>query len=210
MTYLPRLVVTAVFFAVLPAMAGSLDTIKPERVGMSSEGLNDLHNQLQRLVDDDVSAGFQVVVARRGQIVMQDNIGVADTSSGEPITNDTLFRIYSMTKPLVAVAMMMLYEDGKYSLNDPIAKYIPEFEGARVFVGVDDDGQMILEDAVRPPNMHDLLHHSSGLSYGLFSDTPVDQMYRDSGVLDSHETLNSFIGKLANVPLLFQPGTRYH
>jgi len=141
---------------------------------------------------------------------MHDNFGLADKDSGKPVTDDTLFRIYSMTKPVVAVAMMMLYEEGRFSLSDPIAKFIPAFEGVKVFAGMDDDGQMILQDAVRPPVMHDLLQHTAGLSYGYFSDTPVDQLYRDSGVLQSNESLDSFIGKLARMPLLFQPGTRYH
>ncbi len=210
MKYLPRLLVAALLIAAFPALAGSLPVTKPEHLGMSSRALERLHNQLQQLVDDDVSAGLQVVVARRGEVVMHDNFGLADKSSGEPITDDTLFRIYSMTKPVVGVAMMMLYEEGRFSLSDPIAKYIPAFEGVKVFAGMDDDGHMILETAVRPPNMHDLLQHSAGLSYGLFSDTPVDQLYRDSGVLETNGSLDSFVNKLASMPLLFQPGTRYH
>jgi CubicO group peptidase (beta-lactamase class C family) len=210
MKYLPRLVVAAVLITALPALAGSLPITKPENVGMSSQALQRLHDRLQQLVDDGVSAGAQVVVARRGQVVMQDNFGLADKSSGAPITDDTLFRIYSMTKPVVGVAMMMLYEEGRFSLNDPIAKYIPAFEGVKVFGGMDEHGQMVLEDAVRPPNMHDVLQHSAGLSYGLFSDTPVDQLYRDSGVLETNGSLASFVNKLASMPLLFHPGTRYH
>ncbi len=210
MKYPPLLIAAVLLVAAFPALGGSLPVTEPERVGMSQEELDRLHDRLQQLVDDGVSAGLQVVVARRGEVVMHDNFGLADTSSGEPITNDTLFRIYSMTKPVVGVAMMMLYEEGRFSLSDPIAKYIPEFEGVKVFAGIDQDGQMLLEDADRPPNMHDLLQHSAGLSYGLFSDTPVDQLYRDSGVLESNGSLDSFIGKLASMPLLFQPGTQYH
>jgi len=210
MKYLPRMVVAALLIAAFPAFAGSLPMTKPERVGMSSEALDRLHDRLQQLVDDGVSAGLQVVVARRGEVVLRGNFGVADARSGAPITDDTLFRIYSMTKPVVGVAMMMLYEEGRFSLSDPIAKYIPAFEGVKVFAGTDQDGQMLLEDTDRPPNMHDLLQHSAGLSYGLFSDTPVDQMYRDSGVLESNGSLDSFIAKLARMPLLFQPGTQYH
>jgi len=177
---------------------------------MSSEALERLHDRLQQLVDDGESAGLQVVIARRGMVVVQDNFGLADKDSGKPVTDDTLFRIYSMTKPVVAVAMMMLYEEGRFSLSDPIAKFVPAFEGVKVFAGMDDDGQMILQDAVRPPIMHDLMQHTAGLSYGFFSDTPVDRLYRDSGVLQSNTSLDSFIGKLARMPLLFQPGTRYH
>jgi CubicO group peptidase (beta-lactamase class C family) len=210
MKYLPRLIVAVALFTAFSAFAGPLHVTKPERVGMSPEELDRLHDRLQQLVDDGVSAGLQVVVARRGEVVMHDSFGVADTGSGEPITDDTLFRIYSMTKPVVGVAMMMLYEEGRFSLSDPVAKYIPAFEGVKVFAGTDQDGRMLLEDADRPPNMHDLLQHSAGLSYGLFSDTPVDQLYRDSGVLESNGSLDSFIAKLASMPLLFQPGTQYH
>jgi CubicO group peptidase (beta-lactamase class C family) len=210
MNYLPRLIIAALLIAAFPALAGSLPTTEADRVGMSAAALQRLHNRLQQLVDDGVSAGLQVIIARRGEVVMHANFGVADHSSGTPITDDTLFRIYSMTKPVIGVAIMMLYEEGRFSLSDPIANYIPAFEGVQVFAGMDDDGQMILEDAVRPPNMHDLLQHTAGLSYGIFSDTPVDKLYRDTGVLESEGSLGTFIEKLASMPLLYQPGTRYH
>ena len=204
------LFILATLIIAIPASAGSLHTTKAERVGMSSEMLQRLEEKLQGLVDDEVSAGFQVVIARRGKVVFQESFGVADKSSGKAITDDTLFRIYSMTKPLVGVAMMILYEEGQYSLSDPVAKYIPAFEGIRVFAGEDDSGEMILEDAVRPPSMHDLLQHSAGLTYGVFSDTPVDKMYLDKLFVDLDVPLQSFIENLAGIPLLYQPGTRYN
>jgi len=210
MAYRLSLFVVVTLFAAAPAPAGSLHTTTPERVGMSSGMLQQLDHKLQQLVVEENSAGFQVVIARRGKVVFQESFGVADKDTGEAINDDTLFRIYSMTKPLVGVAMMILYEEGKFSLSDPVAKYIPAFEGARVFVGEDDSGQVILEDAVRPPTMHDLLQHTAGLSYGVFSDTPVDRMYRETLFTDLDTSLESFVEKLAGIPLLYQPGTRYY
>jgi CubicO group peptidase (beta-lactamase class C family) len=210
MAYRLSLFIVVTLLGATPAPAGSLHTTTPERVGMSSGMLQQLDDKLQQLVADENSAGFQVVIARRGKVVFQKSFGVADKDTGHAITDDTLFRIYSMTKPLVGVAMMILYEEGKFSLSDPAAQYIPAFEGARVFVGEDDAGQMILEDAVRPPSMHDLLQHTAGLSYGVFSDTPVDRMYREILFADLDVSLGTFVATLAGIPLLYQPGTRYY
>ena len=121
MNYLPRLIIAALLIAAFPALAGSLPTTVADRVGMSAAALEGLHNRLQQLVDDGVSAGLQVVIARRGEVVMHANFGIADHSSGTPITDDTVFGIYSMTKPVIGVAMMMLYEEGRFSHSDPIA-----------------------------------------------------------------------------------------
>lgn len=203
------LVIAALSLIAFQAWAGSLKTTKPERVGMSSAQLDRLHDRLQQLVDEKASAGFQILVSRHGRVVMHENYGVTDLGSGTPVADDTLYRIYSMTKPIVAVAMMVLYEEGKYSLADPVANYIPEFEGAKVFVGLDDTGEMILEEAVRPPTIHDLFQHTAGLSYGIFSDTHVDKLYRESGIFDRGRSLKDLIGELASMPLLYQPGTRY-
>jgi len=205
-----RCVIAAIALLALDVLAGSVETTRPERVGMSEQQLERLHSRLQQMVDDEASAGFQILVSRHGRVVMHRNYGVTDIESRTPVTDDTLYRIYSMTKPVVAVAMMVLYEEGKYSLQDPVAKYIPEFEGAKVFAGVDDAGEMILEDALRPPTIHDLLQHTAGLSYGIFSDTPVDKLYRESAIFDTDRPLKELIAELASMPLLFQPGTEYH
>src|ERR1017187_1652799 len=118
-----------------------------------------------------------------------------DLASGAPMEKDAIFRIYSMTKPITGVAMMILYEQGKWSPGDPIAKYIPEFAGLKVFKGMDSGGKAIVEDPVHAPNMAELMSHTAGFTYGIFGDTPVDKMYRDSAVLDSGN-LQQMIDKL--------------
>ena len=189
--------------------AAPAEIVPAESVGMSSERLEILRQRLQREIDDERTGGFQVLIARHGKVVMHENLGYADVEDKTPITDDTLFRIYSMTKPIVGVAMLMLYEEGLYSLSDPIAMHIPEFADLKVFAGHDDDGQMILEEPRRPPTIDDLMQHTAGFTYGIFSDTPVDRMYRESGVPGYDDSTETLIGKLAAMPLAFHPGERF-
>lgn len=192
------------------ANAAPLDLARPEDVGMSSERLVHLKHYLQGLVDDEETGGIQVLISRRGRVIMYENLGLADVEENTPVTDATLFRIYSMTKPVVAVAMMMLYEEGHYSLDDPLEKYIPEFADLQVYAGEDDDGNMQLEPMHRAPTVHDLLQHTAGFTYGVFGDTPVDKLYREKDLTVPDQALPDFIDKLASVPLLYQPGTRWH
>jgi CubicO group peptidase (beta-lactamase class C family) len=123
------------------------------------------------------------------------------------MTKDTIFRDYSMTKPTTGVAMMILYEQGKWLPSDPISKFIPEFAHLKVFNGFDANGKMLLADPVHPPTMRELMTHTAGFTYGQ-ADTPVDQLYKQ---LDpSHApNLQGMIERLAKIPLLYQPGTRW-
>jgi CubicO group peptidase (beta-lactamase class C family) len=116
-----------------------------------------------------------------------------------------IFRDFSMTKPITGVAMMILYEQGKWLPSDPIAKFIPEFAHLKVYKGVDSSGNLILTDPDHPPTMRELMTHTAGFTYGFFGDTPVDKMYRDGNLLAS-ANLQEFIEKLAKIPLLYQPG----
>jgi len=193
----------------LTALAGSLDVVRPELVGMSSERLDRVRIEFQALVDQGESSGYQIVVARRGKVVLHESMGTLNIETGVPVTNDSLFRIFSMTKPIVATAMMILYEEGRFSLSDPITKYIPEFKDLKVYAGLDEAGEMILEDPKRPPQIHDLLQHTAGFTYGIFGDTPVDKLYRDANLLDQTLPLSDMIQKLAGIPLMFQPGEQY-
>jgi CubicO group peptidase (beta-lactamase class C family) len=130
--------------------------------------------------------------------------GQRDIASGAPMTKDTIFRDYSMTKPVTGVAMMILYEQGKWLPSDPISKFIPEFAHLKVFKGRRCRRQMILVDPDHAPTMRELMTHTAGFSYG-FGKTPVDAMYRDLKVMQS-KNLQEMIDKLAKIPLLYQPG----
>jgi CubicO group peptidase (beta-lactamase class C family) len=128
-----------------------------------------------------------------------------------PLSSRTpIYLIYSMSKPITGVAMMMLYEEGKWRLNDPATKFIPEFENLQVYAGDGADGEPLLEDSNRSMTIRELMTHSSGLAYGLGSGNVVDRMYRESGLLDfRNKPLQSMIDTLAETPLLYQPGERW-
>src|SRR5271163_2970751 len=181
---------------------------KPESLGFSSELLDPLHAQMQQLADQKQLAGVVTLLARHGQVAELRAYGKKDLASGTPMTTDTIFRIFSMTKPVTGVAMMMLYEEGKWLPKDPISKYIPEFAHLKVFKGVDANGKMILEDPVHPPTMGELMTHTAGFTYGVFGDGPVDKLYQSTGVMQS-KSLQDMIDKLAKIPLLYQPGSRW-
>ncbi|HEY1160851.1 MAG TPA: serine hydrolase domain-containing protein, partial [Terracidiphilus sp.] len=182
-----------------------LTVIKPETVGFSSERLERLHALMQQAVDQKEIAGIVTILARHGKVIDYRNYGQRDMASGAPMTKDVIFRDYSMTKPVTGVAMMILYEQGKWLPSDPIAKFIPEFAHLKVFKGVDADGKMILVDPDHAPTMRELLSHTAGFTYGFFGSTPVDTMYRDAHLFES-KNLQEFIEKLATLPLLYQPG----
>jgi CubicO group peptidase (beta-lactamase class C family) len=179
-----------------------------EELGFSSERLERLHAVMQRQVDEKQLPGIVTILARHGKAVEEKTYGKKDIASGAVMTRDTIFRIYSMTKPVTGVAMMILYEEGKWHPSDPVSKYIPEFAHLKVFKGVDESGNMILEEPVHPPTMSQLMTHTAGFTYGFFGNTPVDKLYRSERVLES-QSLQEMIDKLAKMPLLYQPGTRW-
>ena len=181
--------------------------VKPESVGFSTERLEKLHAAIQAEVDKKQVAGAVTLLARHGKIVEYRTYGVRDLATGTPITKDTIFRDYSMTKPVTGVAMMILYEEGKWNPADPISKYIPEFKNLKVFNGFDANGKMILAEPIHPPTMRELMTHSAGFSYGS-ADTPVDKMWSELKVRQA-KTLQEEIELLAKIPLLYQPGTRW-
>ena len=182
-----------------------LTVVKPETVGFSSERLERLHAMMQEAVDQKQLAGVVTILARHGKVIDYRTYGYRDLAAGSPMTKDVIFRDFSMTKPITGVAMMMLYEQGKWLPSDPIAKFIPEFAHLKVYKGVDSSGNMILTDPDHAPTMRELMTHTAGFTYGFFGDTPVDKMYRDANLLAS-ANLQEFIDKLAKIPLLYQPG----
>jgi CubicO group peptidase (beta-lactamase class C family) len=184
--------------------SAEVTVVKPESVGFSSERLERLHALMQQEVDQKQLAGAVTLLARHGKVVDYRTYGDRDIASGAPMTKDVIFRDYSMTKPVTGVAMMILYEEGKWLPSDPIAKYIPEFAQLKVFQGVDANGKMILVDPEHAPTMRELMSHSAGFSYGS-GHTVVDAMYHDQKVMES-ANLQEMIGKLAKIPLNYQPG----
>jgi len=179
--------------------AVDLTVVKPETVGFSSARIERLHALMQQAVDQ------KHILARHGKVVDYRTYGQRDMASASPMTKDVIFRDFSMTKPVTGVAMMILYEQGKWLPSDPISKYIPEFAHLKVYKGEDAGGKMILVDPDHAPTMRELMTHTAGFTYGVFGNTPVDAMYREANVLRS-KNLQEAIDKLAKIPLLYQPG----
>jgi CubicO group peptidase (beta-lactamase class C family) len=191
-----------------PAHTLDMTVVKPESVGFSSERLERLHALMQEAVDKKLQAGMVTILARHGQVVDYRAYGERDIASHAPMTKDTIFRDYSMTKPVTAVAMMLLYEQGKWLPSDPISKYIPEFAHLKVYKGADGSGAQVLVDPDHAPTMRELMTHTAGFTYGFFGDTAVDAMYQKEKVLQS-ASLQEMIDKLAKIPLVYQPGTQW-
>ncbi len=174
-----------------------------ESVGMSSQRLEKLNALAERYLSNKNYSGLVSLIARKGKIVhfeAHGNYGVDDET---PMKKDTLFRIYSMTKPITSIAAMMLYEDGTFHMNDPVSKYLPEFADQKILV----NGELLTPKA--PMLMRQLFMHTAGLSYGFTADNPVDIQYQKAQLFQS-KNLDEFITKLADLPLLYQPGERYH
>ena len=209
----------AAVFAVLALVAPNLsraqqlaptldmNPVAPESVGFSSQRLERLHSFIQGEIDQKQLAGAITLLARHGKVVDYRTYGLRDIATGAPMTKDTIFRDYSMTKPVTGVAMMILYEEGKWLPSDPVSKFIPEFAHLKVFNGFDANGKMLLADPVHPPTMRELMTHTAGFTYGN-GETPVDKMYGDLKVRDA-KNLQEMIERLARIPLLYQPGTRW-
>jgi len=193
-----------------PALAAAqLPTAKAENVGMSSERLARLPEGMKALVDNGKLAGVVTMVSRHGKVVEFDATGKRDIASNAPMQKDSIFRIYSMSKPITGVAMMLLFEEGKWQLNDPVSKYIPEFANLKVYA-TDANNNIVMKDQVHQVTMRELMSHSGGFTYGIFSGSAVDKMQRDADVLNINNTLDEFIKRVAKLPLNSQPGTEWH
>jgi CubicO group peptidase (beta-lactamase class C family) len=178
----------------------------PEAVGFDSQRLKRLDDYMAGIVADGRVAGVTTLLARHGKVVEFKAYGKASLATGQPMTRDSIFRIYSMSKPLTGVAMMILFEEGKWRLDDPVTRYVPEFKNLKVYTGVDADGKITVEDMKRPPTMREIMSHTAGFGYGLGDVHPVDKLYRSKRVLASHG-LKEMIDRTAEIPLKFQPGT---
>ena len=186
-----------------------MQTIAPEAVGMSAERLNRIKARLQNYVEQGNAAGFTTLVARDGEVAHYEACGWRDAEKKLPMQKDTIFRIYSMTKPITSVALMMLHEEGKFQLFEPVSRYISAFGNTKVLAGYDYMGQRLV--AQNPPmTIHHLLTHTAGLSYGFFYDTPIDEMYRESIFRSETASLEAKAIGMAALPLRFQPGSGWN
>ena len=180
----------------------------PESVGFDSARLKRLDDYMAQVVADGRVAGATTLLARHGQVVEFNTYGKASLATGQPMRPDTIFRLYSMSKPITGVAMMVLFEEGKWRLDDPVTRYVPEFKDLKVMTGVGPDGKITVEDMKRPPTMRELMSHTAGFGYGLGDVNPVDKLYRQKEVLRSHG-LKEMIDRTATIPLKFQPGASW-
>mgnify|MGYP006280115765 CR=1 FL=1 len=194
---------------VATAQAQIMPTAEPETVGMSADRLSRISETLSPHVEKGQISGLMTMVYRQGEVVHFNTYGDRDRQTDAPMTKETLFRIYSMTKPITTVAALMLYEEGHFQLDDPVAEYLPAFEDAQVY-DTTASGQPRKVPARRPITIRDLMTHTSGLTYGVFGNTPVDSMYTAVGVLDNDQTLAAAIDTLGTLPLLHQPGETWH
>lgn len=187
-------------------------TTRPEDLGLSSERLRRVDAAMHAYVDKGKLPGVQTLVSRRGQLVHHDCYGFADVEAERAVTPETIYRIYSMTKPITSVALMMLYEQGAFLLENPISRWLPEFADAQVWER-GTASEPVTRPATRPITVHDVLTHQSGLTYGFHYQHPLDELYRTHGLGDFTEPaydLAEGIGRLASLPLLFDPGARWN
>lgn len=195
------------------ASGQGVSTAPPETLGFAPERLARIDAYLEAQVEAGHLPGAVVLVARRGQVAYFDRFGYMDRASGEPMRPDVIFRIASMTKPIVSVAVMMLYEEGHFLLNDPVSRYIPAFADPQVLVDLNPaDTSYVTEPARREVTIRDLLTHTSGIGYGLF-DERLDLIYRQADVADGFDdrpvTLGEKMRVLADLPLAHHPGERF-
>jgi len=187
-------------------MTISIET--PEAVGFSSKRLARIRPVMQGYVEKHGFSGFSTMLARHGKIIHFEQVGWQDRETQTPMSADTIFRLYSMTKPIVCTAFMTLYEEACFRLSDPVAKFIPAFAKLRVLAGNKEAGYQEV-DCHRLVTIVDLLTHTSGLTYHFLEDSPVSIQYLESQLGKADQTLEEMIDQLAQFPLAFQPGTRW-
>ena len=188
------------------ASSSAFAVAEPEEAGLSAAGLARLTAVMQRQVDARHVPGVSMLIARGGKVGYRRDLG-ALRADGPPLPGDTIFRIYSMTKPIVSVALMMLVEEGRLFISDPLAKFVPEFANAKV--GVEKDGKLELVAAERPITVQDLLRHTSGLTYAFTGVSAVQRLYAKARLGAPDLTNAQLVAALAKLPLIDQPGTSW-
>ncbi len=200
------------FISLLTAQAGELPTTEPREVKLSAEKLAALEPALKKLVETEKMAGAVALVARHGKVAYLKSIGYRDLASKTPMTDDTIFAIASMTKPITCVAVMRLIEEGKLGLDDPVGKYLPALKEMRVLGDAKDDRETAIATvpAKRPVTVRDLLSHTAGFSYGarlLSPSARLDRFYEKAGLGGGTlKTIAELVERLGQVPLAHQPG----
>jgi CubicO group peptidase (beta-lactamase class C family) len=209
-----RLLRTAVAIACMGPLAScaasrtpALPIARAETLGLSQAALDRIGPALQAFVDSGKVSGIYAVIARHGRIRYERTFGRMELARGTPMRPDAIFRIYSMTKPVIAVGVLRLVDQGRVGLDDPVSKYIPSFADVRVFAGGTADAP-ILRGPDSPITVRQLLNHTSGLAYGL-TPGPVDTIFSRAKLYDAGRTLEEFADSLARIPLLFSPGTQW-
>ena len=197
--------------ASVPASAQQFPTAAPEDVGLSSERLQRIDDAFRSYAEEGRLGGAVGMILRHGKLVYTGTWGMRDVSAGDPQEADDIFRIASMTKPITSVAVMMLYEEGRFFLSDPVGRYLPELANLPVAklseaTSADD---IPTERARRPMTIEDLLRHTSGLTYGSFTNSVVDTLYRETRA-GGQPTNADMVTQLGELPLMYQPGTRWH
>ncbi len=176
--------------------------------GFTEQGIEALDAAMGKIVADQDVAGMVWLLAKDGEVATFETTGLNSVDTQTPMAMDSLFRIYSMTKPVTGVALMMLHEQGLWNFDDPVSKYVPELANLKIMTSYDEAGNVELVSPSRQPTMRELLNHSAGFGYGLGGDDPVNTAFRDTGVLASDD-LDMLIDKVADIPLLFQPGEQW-
>ena len=208
--------------------AREIGVSKPERQGYSSERLERITTFMNDKVEDGTMVGGMGLIARNGKVIYQQTYGMADREAERVMEDDAIFRIFSMTKPVTSVALMMLYEEGKFRLSDPIAWYMPEFANLEVAMSTantssESDGtqsrtvgegdQSLVGQTRKPtrqPTIRDILTHTAGFTYGIFGNTEVDKLYMQEQLAWGNRDLQEWSKLLAEMPLQYDPGTRWH
>lgn len=180
-------------------------TVLPENVGLSSDTLEIARQKMQAYIDDGKLAGISTLICKNGKTIYRENFGFANLEDKKPLENDAIFRIFSMTKPVTAVALMTLYDEGKFQLDDKVATYIPEFKGTMVY----NAETKSTEPQINELTIRYLLTHTSGIPYGWDQKAYVDSLYRVSGVGGWDGTIGEKVKVLAGLPLKHQPGTKW-
>ena len=209
-----RTLILVVLVLVTPAAwAADLTVARPEQVGLSSERLARITELLRADVEKGRLPGAVALVARKGRIAYFEAVGFRDKATGAPLRKDDIFRIYSMTKPFTSVAILMLRDDGKLELGDPVSKYLPQLGKLQVGVEKKDaatgEVTLALEPAKRDMTIQDLLRHTSGLTYGVFGAGAVKKLYGDHAIDVTDQTNAELVDKLGKLPLMYQPGTTW-